>query len=400
MRPELIYGFFEKKLDFAGYLVLDSIVENRSCGGLRMSTGLTLDEVRNLARNMTLKYSFLGIPMGGAKAGIKVNGLLTPKRRRLIFAESGRILSKFIKSRFFIPGTDMGTSEEDVALLMNTAKGQKDDCQNIKLNKNVEYTGRTMASSARQVIKLRNADVAIEGFGKIGISAARIFSENGANIVAVSTIKGAIQNRNGLDIDKLIGLKNKHGDDLVNVFDEGQKIEKHRLLELPIDLLLPCAESWAINSTNAEKVRAKVICPGANMPLTDQAEEILFKRGIVCVPDFVSNSGTVLGSYMADYIDEKQIKEIINNEFGQMVHNLMKTSQEMNTYLKQVAIEIAIQRFQAMKRSEGKLSRLFLRSVRSLLPEKYQKTIAKPVAKYVFKRKLGRLASFLTVVLV
>jgi len=232
--------------------------------------------------------------------------------------------------------------------------------------------------------------MAIEGFGKIGSSAGRTFSKSGAKIVAISTYKGGIYDPEGLDIDLLLDLRNECGDDLVDVYHGARRIASDRLVQLPVDILLPCAGSHTINSTNMHKIRAKVICPGANIPLTDQAEEVLFKKGIVSVPDFVSNSGAVLGNYMADYIDEVKIKEIIEKEFGQRVYNLLKLSQERNTYSKRVAIEIAIRKFNEIKRSEGKLSRLFLRAIRVLLPDAYQKIIAKPVASYVFKGKLGQ----------
>jgi len=407
--PELVYGVFEKKLDFIGYLVIDSMFENRSCGGIRMSSEVTLNEVRSLARNMTLKFSFLGIPMGGAKAGIQINAPSSINWKRLILAEFGKRLSPFIKNGLFIPGTDMGTSEQDIAWFLKAAKGEKNGYVYEKSSHGSEYTSCTMLSSARQALKtltencahthpavslqLENADVAIEGFGKIGSSAARIFSENGAKIVAVSTCKGAIYNPNGLNIDKIIDLRNRCGDDLVNLYHGARRIAGNSLVQLSVDVLLPCAGSWTINSTNACKTRAKVICPGANLPLTDQAEQILFKRGIVCVPDFVSNSGAVLGNSMANYVSKEKTKKIIDEEFGQRVYKLLKISKKRNIYPKRVATEIAIRRFYEMKRSEGKLSRLFIRAVRFVLPVAYQRMIAKPLAPHLFKRRLRRTPS-------
>ncbi len=383
--------------------MIDSMVENRSCGGIRMSSEVTLEEVSALARNMTLKFSFFGIPVGGAKAGIRVSSSLSMNKKRLILMEFGKSLSRFVKSGLFIPGTDMGTSEEDIAWLLRTAKGERNRYVHKKCSHGREYTSWTMLSSARQAFKslrercalthptslrLEDADVAIEGFGKIGSSAARVFSETGAKIVAVSTYRGAIYNPKGLDIGKITSLRNMHGDDLVNVYSGAQKIERDSLVQLPVDILLLCAGSWTIDSANAHKIRAKVICPGANIPMTDQAEQILFKRGIVCVPDFVSNSGAVLGNSMADYFTQKKIREKIENEFGQTVYKLLEISQGRNTYPKRVAIEIGIRRYYEMKRSEGKLSRLSLRAMRLFLPDACQRIVAKPVASYIFARRL------------
>lgn len=406
MLPEFEFGVFNRDFDFTGYLVIDSTVENKSCGGIRMSPLVTLDEVRSLARNMTVKYGFLGIPTGGAKAGIRTTGTLSRSRKRLILVKFGKKLSRIIKSGRFIPGTDMGTSDEDVACFLSAANGQKTRDLNIKSGSGSEYTSWTMLISARQALntlkdnchvarqkipcELERTTVGIEGFGKIGSFAARTFWENGAKIVAISTCKGAIYNPKGLDMNMLLDLRNTYGDDLVNMYHRARRIASDRLVQLPVDILLPCAGSYTINSTNAYKIRAKVVCSGANIPLTDQAEQVLFKRGVVCVPDFVSNSGAVLGNYMADYVSNEKIREIIDEEFGQRVYMLLKISKERNTYPKRVAIEIAMRRFYETKRSEGKLPRVLLRTIRLVLPDAYRKIVAKPVASLIFRRKLRR----------
>ncbi|NIO36483.1 hypothetical protein GTO27_02145 [Candidatus Bathyarchaeota archaeon] len=390
MLPELVYGFHRERLDFTGYLVIDSTIENKSCGGVRVSPSVTLDEVRKLARNMTLKYGFLGIPSGGAKAGIKTNGILSREKKKLIIAEFGKALSRFIENGYFIPGTDMGTSEEDINWLMNAAKERRSSSVSVKSGHGSEYTGWTIVNSARQATKLENASVAIQGFGKIGSSVARIFSENGAKIVAVSTCNGTIHNPKGLETDRLISCRDKYGDDLVKAYHDCRRMPRDHLFELPVDILLPCAGSYLINSTNAHKIKAKVICPGANIPLTDQAEQVLFKRGIICIPDFVSNSGAVLGNYMANYVNRTKIKKIIDEEFSQAVCQLLKISRERNIYPKGLAIQIAVRRFYETKKKGRRLQRLLLRGIRIALPDAYEKIILKPVASHMFRRLLKR----------
>ncbi len=405
MLPELIYGCFDKRLNFTGYLVIDSTVENKSCGGVRLSSTVTLNEVRDLARNMTLKYSFLGIHMGGAKAGIQIAGTLSKNMKGVILAEFGKRLGRLIKKQVFIPGTDIGTSEEDIVHLLNAASGKK-NYVDIKPSIGPELTSWTMLSSARQALnflrlstqnqacsrqipsELDKTAVAIEGFGKVGSAAARAFSESGAKIVAISTIHGAIHNPKGLDSDRLLDLRNEYGDDLVNSYHGAQKIESDRLVELPIDILLPCAGSYTINSAKAHKIKARVVCPGANIPLTDQAEEILSKRGIVSVPDFVSNSGAVLGNFMTSYVGKEAARALIDEEFGQKVYKLLTISKEQNTHPRKVAIELAVRGFHDIKKSEGKFSRLFLRAIRRVLPEAYQRIGTKTLATYAFSRQL------------
>jgi len=404
--PEFEFAVFNKDLDFAGYLVIDSMVENRSCGGIRMSPSVTLDEVRSLAKNMTLKYGFLGVPTGGAKAGIRTTSTLSRRRKRLILVEFGKKLSRIIKNERFIPGTDMGTSDEDVAWFLNGAYGQKTRDQKIKSGSGSEYTSWTMLIAARQALntlkdnrhrtrqqtphELERTTAGIEGFGKIGSFAARTFSEHGVKIVAISTCKGAIYNPKGLDVNMLLDLRNTFGDGLVDMYHEAQRIARDHLVQLPFDMLLPCAGSYTINSRNAYKVRAKVVCSGANIPLTDQAEKILFKKGVVCVPDFVSNSGAVLGNYMAGYVGRKTIRRIMDEEFSARVYELLKISRERNTYPKRVATEIALRRFHEIKGREGNLPKVFLRTARFVLPDAFEKTISKSVASMIFRRKLRR----------
>jgi len=413
MLPELVYGVSDKKFGFTGYLVIDSMVGNKSCGGVRMSSTVTLEEVKSLARNMTLKYGFLGIPMGGAKTGIRISCTLSRNRKKSILAKFGESISRLIKAGYYIPGTDMGTSEQDIAWLLNAAKRQKNSYENVYLSHiyAYTYTSWTMLYSAEQALNtleenrtfthqkgalgLDSASVAIEGFGKIGSAAAQTFSEKGAKIVAISTAKGAIYNPKGLDTDRLIDMRKTYGDALVNTYDEAQRIAQDHLFQLPVDILLPCAGSWTVNSTNAHKVRAKIVCPGANMPLTDQAEQILFKKGIICVPDFVSNSGVVLGGYLSHFThSEKKKEEIIKREFSQRVYTLLRISRKRNLYPKGVAVEMAFRGFYEMKENEGKLPSLLLRAVGFLVPNAYLKTFGNFLAPYMYTRILRRTSTF------
>ena len=151
-------------------------------------------------------------------------------------------------------------------------------------------------NSLREQIGLpEKCKVVVQGFGNVGLNAAQIFTENGHTIIAISDSKGGIYNENGLDLEKLIEHKKKTGS-LAN-FEESKNLTNQELLETECNLLIPAAFENQITNTNADKIRAKAILELANGPITPEADEILFKKGIPVVPDILANSGGVTVSY-------------------------------------------------------------------------------------------------------
>ena len=390
--PLLTCKFSDKEFDFVGYIVIDSAIRGRCCGGVRTSSEVTLEETIWLAKNMTLKYGFLGIPLGGAKVGIRIRGSLSKLKRKLAFTKVGKILSPFITGGSYSTGTDMGTSDEDIDCLLNAATNEQ---KNWKHAPTPVYTSWTMLVSALEALnqlglELDDSTVAIEGFGKIGSSAANVFSESGARIIAISTQKGAIYNSKGLNVTKLLELKREYGDDIVNYYTAAKKITKSALMCLPADILLPCAGSWTISSANAHKLKTKIICPGANIPLTGEAEEILFNRKVISLPDFVSNCGGVLGAFMGSLVSEQGKKEIIEKYFGKRVSQVIQFSREEGIPPIKVAQKIAMVRFNETraKSETGDLKKRVSQLVKQTIPKIYREIFVKPRAKNVFIRML------------
>jgi len=355
---KVICDIFNRELGFLGYLVIDSVIKGRSSGGVRMTEEVTLDETKDLARNMTLKHGFLGIPLGGAKLGIRISEPLTNQKRALIFKCIGRNLKSLIANGHYFPGTDMGTTHKDIGVLMNSATGQN---KNWPYYPSGKYTAWTMLISTLEALKasglrLGNSSVAVQGFGKVGTWATKVFSKNGARIVAVSTVRGGIYNPKGLHITKLLALKKEMGDNLVNSASiEATRISKDELLNLPVDILLLCAGSRQIHIGNCRKIQSKIICPGANIPITKEADENLFKKDIIVLPDFVSNSGGALGSYLASSMNEPQIKSFMEEWFSKKVRKVIAISREEEVSPLKVAERIAVSRFKEVKiMHEGK----------------------------------------------
>jgi len=384
----LICDISNQELDFLGYMVIDSTIRGRCCGGVRMSSEVTLNETISLAKNMTLKCGFLGVPLGGAKVGIHIRGSLSKLRRKLIFTDIGKSLAPLIVRGCYFPTKDMGTTNEDIDCLLNSATQEK---KNWRHAPTPTYTSWTMLVSAVEALselglKLDESTVAIQGFGGVGNSAAKVFSENGAKIVAISTREGAIYNSKGLNVTELLEMRKEFGDDVVNLSMGARKITKNDLLHLPVDILLPCAGSWMINLTNSYKIRSKIVCPGANIPITDEAEENLFHRKIISLPDFVSNSGGVLGSFMGSLVTEREKKEIIEREFSKRVSEVIKISKEKNVNPKKIAME----RFNKIKAKSEKtdLKEQIYQIVKDIIPKVHREIYVKPKASKIFAKML------------
>lgn len=344
---QLAVNVTDDQLGHLGYLVIDSTIRGKSAGGIRMQPNVTLTELTNLARTMTLKSGLLGLPFGGAKAGIIADPFLPRKRKKEILKAFGKNLSPFIKNGYF-PGSDMGTDNDDIILVMKSATPRWKATS--KGTSSHTYTGWTVFASAKAAaeklkLRLSNCTVAIQGFGKVGSSVAEAISQTEATVVAVSTNEGAIYEPNGLDIEKLLRLKEEAGDDLVRKYEKATTIAKEDLLLLGVDILFPCAGSWSINSSNVEKVKSKIICPGANIPVTPEAEENLFRKGKLCLPDFVTNCGGILGGHLGFFLSETEIRNVVTGRFSEMVTKILELSESKNMSPRKVAERIAQRRF-------------------------------------------------------
>ncbi len=290
----------EEKL---GFLTIDSHVGGAAGGGIRMTADVDDAEIGELARAMTLKHGFLGLPMGGAKAGIRCGKDATPEERQRRLTVFAQVLAPVLRSGAFVPGSDMGTSFADVRFVLNAARVPSYPRDLVDLPSGY-FTALTVAAAVREAalhrgLPLAGARIAIEGFGKVGQSVAALMAQAGARIVGVSTINGAVHDSAGLDVVRLERAALEYGDAFVERFDGAERIERDALLELPVDILVPCAGVHAIHSGNSDRIDAGIIVPGANAPIDPQVWRKLVGRGVLLIPDFISNSGGVLGAAMS-----------------------------------------------------------------------------------------------------
>jgi glutamate dehydrogenase (NAD(P)+) len=323
----IIHEFIDDSVGLHAYIVIDSLCNNTSCGGLRISEDLTVEEITALAHAMTKKYCFLKQQMGGAKAGIILPKQCTPEQRTKILEAFGKNVSSLLRKKTYIPWTDLNSSPEDIATLMNAAGCDFQGISDSSFFTALTVTSAVKAACETKAIDLSTISVIIEGFGEVGMNLSSELDKIGVKIVGVSTIKGALYDAHGLDIKKLIELKKQYQDDFVQQYTTEQKIQKELLLEMNTDILIPCARTWSINKTNMKNIKAKIIIPGANVPLTTEAETYLHQKGILCIPDFICNLGGVFGTSLYDNRNSiPRIHLFIMDEYGQLIKELLSTS--------------------------------------------------------------------------
>jgi len=314
--PEKILYIYDPVSELKGIVVVDTVSIAGAAGGTRMLPDITTDEIVQLARAMTHKFAILDFPIGGAKAGIWAEPAIHGPQRKELMLSFGRAVKSLLGSGITL-AADMGTDNDDVATFFEGAGVPKKftglSTQMIDgepLEDHATGYGVVVAALAAcqfAGINIKNARVAIEGFGKVGGGVARYITESGARVVAISTINGAIYNKDGLDVKALLETRKTTGDKAIAEYKNAKRIRSQEIYGLPVDILIPGARPYVITKKNAGNVKAKIISSIANIPMTDEAEAILFKKGVLAVPDFISNAGgailgvvDVLGGTAAD----------------------------------------------------------------------------------------------------
>lgn len=301
--PEKIIHVYDSLTGMKGMVVVDTTSLGGTAGGTRMLPDITSEEIFWLARVMTYKFAILDMPIGGAKAGVWADPSISGTSRETIMKAFGNGVKSLIAEGLTL-GPDMGTDAKDVATIYEGA-GVPSRYSGLALQEKDgepledHATGYGVVVAAKAAcefagIDLKCATVAIEGFGKVGGGVARYMTEAGAKVVAISNIHGTTYDKEGLDIKKLLATRKKSGDKAVQEYKDAQHIDKRDIYFLPVDVLVPGARPRVIDKNNANCVQAKIISSIANIPITDEAEEMLFQRGTYSVPDFISNAGGVV----------------------------------------------------------------------------------------------------------
>ncbi|MEW6739790.1 MAG: Glu/Leu/Phe/Val family dehydrogenase [Nitrospirota bacterium] len=343
--PSKIIQLFFPVSNFHAIVVVDNTALGPSIGGVRVSQDVTIEEVKRLARTMTMKNSIAGLPHGGGKAGI-IADPRSPEKEHYF-----RIFSQAIKDLHeYIPGPDMGSNEECMAWIydeIGRATALPEEIGGLPLDK-LGATGFGLSECAEIAcpyadIALKGARVAIQGFGSVGKAAAKFLSEKGAIVVAASDTKGSICNPDGLDVKELLDIKEEKGS--VIHCKKGTVKKCEELFLTPCDVLIPAATPDVISKENVEGVKAKLILQGANIPITREAEEVLHKKGILSVPDFIANAGGVIMAAM-EYAkkSEKEAFDAISERIKKNTKLILEKTFKENILPRQAAEAIAKER--------------------------------------------------------
>ena len=304
---------------FTGYRVQHSLARGPAKGGIRFAPDVTLDEVRALASWMTWKCAVVNIPFGGGKGGVicDPNVLSDGELERLTRRYTAEIID-FLGPERDVPAPDVNTNEKVMAWIMDTySMHARHTVTAVVTGKPMalggsrgrpEATGRgcmIVILKALELLGLKpeNSRVVIQGFGNVGSMAAKLMSAIGFKIVCMIEYDGAVYNPNGLDTAALQQHRRETGS--ITGFAGGEDIDKDEALFLECEVLIPAATENVIHSGNAERIRCKILCEGANGPSTPLADEVLADKKIFVIPDILANAGGVTVSYF-EWVQDRQ----------------------------------------------------------------------------------------------
>ena len=304
---------------FTGYRVLHSQARGPGKGGIRYSPDVTLDEVRALASWMTWKCAVVNIPFGGAKGGV----ICDPKKmsqgelERMTRRYTAEII-EFLGPEKDVPAPDVNTNEQTMAWIMDTySMHMRQTVTAVVTGKPLniggsrgrrEATGRGIALVCDEALKYlhiprEGCRVIIQGFGNVGSNAARLMQERGYRIIGIAEYDGGLLNPNGIDIGGLLEHRLRNGS--VLGFRGAEGVPSAELLTTDCEILIPAATENVITSRNAERIKARIVCEGANGPTTAVADEILAEKKVFVIPDILANAGGVTASYF-EWVQDRQ----------------------------------------------------------------------------------------------
>src|SRR3984893_4417042 len=326
---------------FTGYRVQHSIVRGPSKGGIRFAPDVTLDEVRALAAWMTWKCAVVNIPFGGGKGGVICDpDLLSPGELERITRRYTAEIMDIIGPERDVPAPDVNTNPQTMAWIMDTySMHKRQTCTAVVTGKPLdlggsrgrpEATGRgcmivTMQALRRFGLEPTSTRVVVQGFGNVGGMAAKLMTRAGFKVICVIEYAGGVFNSRGLDVEGLLKHRKETGSILG--FAEGEDIDKDEAMFLDCEVFLPAARENVITSSNADQIKAKIICEGANGPTTSEADAILAEKNIFVIPDILANAGGVTVSYF-EWVQNRQgyywNEQLVNGRLEEIMVNSFK----------------------------------------------------------------------------
>src|ERR687885_2630537 len=335
-------------------------------GGIRYHPQVTIEEVKALSMWMTWKCAVADIPYGGGKGGIICNpkemseGELERLTRRYAYA-----IADIIGPHTDIPAPDVYTGGKEMAWIMDTYSALKGNYIQPELitgkpiaiggslGRN-EATGRGLAFTVRESAKklkvgLKDATMAVEGFGNAGQFASQFVEEQGAKLIAASDSRGGIYKKDGIKVSELRNHKEKTGS--VVGFPGTNSISNEELLETECTILIPAALENQITAKNADRVKAKIVAEAANGPTTTEADDVLYKNKILVIPDILANGGGVTVSYFEwlqnlrrEYWNENEVNETLDQNITKAFLDVYDIYEKYGINMRKASIVLAVNR--------------------------------------------------------
>lgn len=358
---------------FEGYRSQHNDAVGPTKGGIRFHPDVTLDEVKALSMWMSFKCGVVGLPYGGGKGGV----ICDP--REMSKGELERVSRGFMEAiadivgpEKDIPAPDVYTTPQIMGWMMDTFSRLKGfNSPGVITGKPLiiggskgrnEATARGCVFTIQEALKdmgktPEGATVAIQGFGNAGRIAAKLLSELGCRIVAVSDSRGAIYDPQGLDMNRVEELKDQ-GD--LSAYGASSAIQPEKLLELDVDILVPAALENVITSANAAQIKARIVAEAANGPTTPEADEILFGNGVKVIPDILANAGGVTVSYfewvqnlMNYYWSEEEVNLKLKTAMTEAYRAVQDLATQYKTDLRTAAYMISMERISKAMEARG-----------------------------------------------
>jgi glutamate dehydrogenase/leucine dehydrogenase len=351
---------------FTGYRSQHNDARGPHKGGIRYHPDVTLDEVKALSMWMTWKCAIANIPYGGGKGGIICNPKqMSENELERMTRRFAYLIADIIGPYRDIPAPDVYTGGKEMAWIMDTYSALKGNYVQPEvitgkpiaiggsLGRN-EATGRGLAYTVREAAKkmeidMKQATFVVQGFGNAGQFSSKLVEEQGAKMIAASDSQGAIIKTDGISVDALMEFKRETGS--IVGFGDAKSITNDELLETECTILIPAALENQITKNNADKIKTQIIAEAANGPTTPEADEILFKKDILVIPDVLANGGGVTVSYFEwlqnlrrDYWTEEEVNKRLDINITKSFYDVYDTHTKYKVDMRKAATLLAVKR--------------------------------------------------------
>jgi len=359
---------------YTGIRVLYNTSRGPAKGGIRFDTHVTLDEVTALAAWMTWKCAVVNVPFGGAKGGVICDPL------RMSAGELERLTRRYTSGIMQllgpdsdVPAPDVNTNERVMAWIMDTYSMQmRHTVTAVVTGKPIEMggslgrreaTGRGCMFVVKEALghlgmSVKGTTVAVQGFGNVGSVSAQLLAREGCKVVAIGDRSGSFYNAAGFDVDDAIAYVKKNK--VLEGYPHGDRIPNEDLLTLDVDVFVPAALENVITTKNAPKIRAKIICEGANGPTTAAADSILEEKGVFVIPDILANAGGVTVSYFEWVQDrggyfwsEETVNDRLRDLMVKSFRDVLELSKQHKVNMRTAAYMLSISRVATVHRLRG-----------------------------------------------